>query len=173
MRGDRIVCLDLRGENGGEGRALEPFLDAIQFAALSRAVAQQVQQNVQCIEDDHRSAHFLGVRFESRQHGGQVELTDLDRVRTQLRIQNVETLLLPSVDVPAETPRVGADAFRIFLEGDEDAGRIVTSCSANQSLERQDRLAAAGSTQEQRRASLGKSSGGDIIEAADAAGHLL
>src|ERR1700730_16999124 len=98
-------------------------------------IGKQGQHDVQGVEYDAPRLQLTGLGLEARQHSAEIKVSRLHEIWVRLRVDE-EQLLTPQLrEFPVEAFRIGLNALRGFLKGDEYSRFLVMARTIDQELQ--------------------------------------
>ena len=169
-----LALATLAGDDGSQAAILDPTEQPPQLGSEDRNVGQSGEQRLDGVEHDPFSADRVDSVSKSNEQPLEVVLTalldlaplDMDVVDRDLAIGD------EAVELVAERCHVGDEVGGALLEAHEYAGLVVERGPVDEEREGEQRLAAAGSTTDQRWAPGRKAAVCDFVEAVDAGRSL-
>ena len=159
-----VDLLGLRGDDSREAALVKPLVQPEEFEALHPGIVELREEHVDAVEHDAARAQLPRLGGKAREKAREVECSSLNGRAVETGVEEEEPFLLKPGKVPAEPAGVLDDLARTFLEGDEDAWLARPPRPLDENLERQDRLPAAGSADDERRSPAGQAAVGQRVE---------
>ena len=82
---------------------MQPFLNAIELAALLIRIIEQAEQDVDAVEDDALRAHFLGLGLEAGEHAVRSKSPALHDGRRQSGVEEEKLVRARAPEGPSRT----------------------------------------------------------------------
>ncbi len=152
-RDARVRLAGLGGQDAHETPFAHPVPEAHHLAAGRLRVVEEIEEHVEPIEDHALGAEPLGALADVGQEAEQVEVTRLEHGLRKASVHEADALV--RVGVPLEVRGVDAELFGALFEGDEESGLVVLHGAAEEALEREDRLAGAARSSDERQTTDG------------------
>ena len=164
----------LAGDDGGDPFVLQPPEQPLQLGAQDRLIVEAAEERLDGVEHHALGADAVDGVGEPDEETAEVVLAVLLHLAA-LDLHVVDDQLLVGderVEIEAQRADVLSQLGLGLLEGQEHAGLTVIERPADQELQRQQRLSAAGASADQRGTACGKAASRDLVEPVDAARAL-